>query len=146
MAKKQRSAKQKAATRKLVAFNKRKRSTPKRKTPKRKAAKRKVNKVKRKSKSVTKKGPIKAVIENPTLKKVLMAAGAVTIATSVAAIVAPQFVPTLQRPIVKAVLGFVTGDFVGAASNFVLGGGAGNVFNVNGGSQNALTSGGNGFA
>jgi len=53
--KKPRTAKQKAATRKLVAFNKRKSSPPRRKSPKRKAAKRKVIKAKTKSKSMAKK-------------------------------------------------------------------------------------------
>jgi len=64
------------------------------------------------------------VFGNPTLRKILMASGAVTIATSVAALVAPQFVPTIQKPIAKAVLGFLAGDFIGAIANFVLGSGA----------------------
>jgi len=75
---------------------------------------------------------------NPTLRKVLMAAGAVSVATSIAAIVAPSFVPTLQSPIVKAGLGFVAGDFIGAASAFLLGAGIGG--------NGAASSGGNGFA
>jgi len=126
--KKPRSAKQKAATRKLVAMNKRKaapkRKAPKRKAPKRKAApKRKPNKPAKKSSSVVSKKGLGKLVNNPTLKKVLLAAGAVSVATSVAAVVAPQFVPTLQRPIVRAALGFVTGDVIGAAANFVIGGG-----------------------
>jgi len=71
---------------------------------------------------------------NTTLRKVLMAAGAVSVATSVAALIAPSIVPTLQNPIVRAGLGFVTGDFVGAASNFLIGGGG----------LSSLTGGGNG--
>jgi len=149
--KKPRSAKQKAATRKLVARNKAKRRSPKRRSPKRKAPKRKrsrgkVNKKKTKRKSVVSKGIFKKVTGNPTLKKVLMAAGAVTIATSVAAVVAPQFVPTLQKPIVKAALGFVAGDVIGAASNFLLAGGAGNVLGGNARSQTMNNNGSNGFA
>jgi len=79
------------------------------------------------------------ITSNPTLKKVLIAAGAVSVATSAAAIVAPSLVPTIQKPIVKAILGFLTGDIVGAASNFLLGGGgnfiSGNS-NGNGGGNN----------
>jgi len=66
---------------------------------------------------------ISKITGNPILRKVLLAAGVVAVATSVASIVAPSLVPTLQRPIVRAGLGFVTGDFVGAISNFVIGGG-----------------------
>jgi len=88
---------------------------------------------------------------NPTLKKVLMAAGAVSIATSVAVLVAPSVVPTLQKPVVKAALGFVAGDFVGAASNFLLGGGATSITGaLNGNGRNGSVAingnGSNGFA
>lgn len=124
-----------------------KRSAPKRKAPKRKAPKRKAPKTtkrkvikpnKRRGNVVSRKG-ISKITGNPTLRKVLMAAGAVSVVTSVAALVAPQFVPTIQKPIVRAALGFVTGDFIGAASNFVIGGGLPSMTNGNGngGSTNA---------
>jgi len=142
MAKKRRSAKQKAATRKLIKFNKakKKKKTPKRRkktTKKRKSSKpkKKSNKKKSRPKKTMVKG-LSKVTSNPTLRKVLLAAGAVSIATSVAALAAPQLVPTIQRPIVKAALGFVTGDFIGAASNFLLGGGAGQITGRMNGSQN----------
>jgi len=132
MAKKRRSAKQKAATRKLVARNKKKaKKNPKRRTKRRTKAsvarpkRKKTNKGKKPRKNVVSKKGLSKITGNPTLRKVLLAAGAVSIATSVAALVAPSIVPTLQNPIVRAGLGFVTGDFVGAASNFVLGGGGG---------------------
>jgi len=149
--KKARSAKQKAATRKLVAFNKRKGRKParkaakRRKAPKRRGAKRKANKQSKapKRRMVSRKG-LSKITSNPTLKKILMAAGAVTVATSVAAIVAPQFVPTLQKPIVKAALGFVTGDIVGAASNFVIGGGG--LGSLGGGGNGNSSQMNNGFA
>jgi len=131
--KKPRSAKQKAATRKLVALNKRrgapKRKAPKRRSaPKRKTSKRKPNKQKKAPKRMAgKKNFVSKTFNNPTLKKVLMAAGAVSVATSIAAIAVPQLVPTLQRPIVKAVLGFAAGDIVGGASQFLLSGGVGSL-------------------
>jgi len=127
MAKKKRSAKQRAATRKLVALNKR-RASPKRKTRRKASTKRKTrrksNKAPKRKRPMAKRG-LSKITNNPTLKKVLMAAGAVTIATSVAAIVAPSLTPTIQSPIVRAGLGFVAGDFIGAVSNFVLAGGGG---------------------
>jgi len=99
----------------------RKAPTRRRKAPKR----RKVKKKSRPKKRVAGKKGLKGITGNPTLRKILLAAGAVSVATSVAAIVAPQFVPTLQNPLVKAGLGFVTGDIVGAASNFIIGGNLG---------------------
>jgi len=138
MAKKKRSAKQRAATRKLVALNrsrgskkrkKRRRSSTKSKTRRRASTKRKTrrksNKAPKRKKSMAGRKGLGKITSNPTLKKILMAAGAVTIATSVAAIVAPSLAPTIQSPIVRAGLGFVAGDFVGAVSNFVLAGGGG---------------------
>ena len=113
------------------------RSAPKRKASKRKAPKRKVLKQKKRKNNVVSRKGISKITGNPTLRKVLMAAGAVSVATSIAALVAPQFVPTIQRPIVRAALGFATGDFIGAASNFVIGGGLPSMSNGNGGSSNA---------
>jgi len=143
MAKKRRSAKQKAATRKLVRFNKskkkkkapkRRKNTTKKRNPPRKKTIKKKSAPKR---SVAGKKGISQVINNPTLKKVLLAAGAVSVATSVAAVAFPQAVPLLTRPIVKAGLGFLTGDFIGAVSNFVLGGGTPQIStSSNGGGDN----------
>jgi len=150
MAKKQRSAAQKRNDKRLGRAAKArakgpkarktpKRKAAKRKTPKRKAAKRKTNKQKKtpKRQMAGKKNFISKTLGNPTLKKVLLAAGAVSVATSVAAIVSPSLVPTLQRPIVKAALGFAAGDIVGGASQFLLSGGIGSIQNGNGGSSNA---------
>ena len=124
-----RSAKQRANDKRLGQMAKRRgRSNPKpkrkrRSTTKRRTSPKRVIKRRTPSKSVVGRGSLKKVINNPILKKVLLAAGAVTVATSIAGLVAPSLVPTLQRPIVRAGLGFVTGDFVGAISNFVIGGG-----------------------
>jgi len=120
--------KAKSAARKVKSKVKRRRS-PTKTTPKRKPSS---------NRSVaSSKFGLGKIFNNPTLKKVLMAAGAVTVATSAAAVVAPQFVPTLQKPIVKGILGFLTGDIIGAASNFLLSGGIG------GGSSNGNGGGGN---
>jgi len=134
--KKPRSAKQKAATRKLVRSN---RKTPKSRSKSRsrrktKAKSRRTNKrSKPRKKSMAGRKGLSKLTSNPTLRKVLMAAGAVSVATSVAALVFPSIVPTLQSPIVRAGLGFVAGDFIGAASNFVIGGG---VQSLTGGGSN----------
>jgi len=150
MAKKKRSAKQRAATRKLVAFNRSKgRKKPKKRSKPRKAARksrRKSIKPKKKRKSMAGRKGLSKITNNPTLKKILMAAGAVTIATSVAAIVAPSIAPTLQTPVVRAALGFVAGDFVGAASNFVLAGGGGLIGGNGGNAANVSQQGNSGFA
>ena len=117
--------------------SKARRSAPKRKASKRKAPKRKVLKQKKRKNNVVSRKGISKITGNPTLRKVLMAAGAVSVATSIAALIAPQFVPTIQKPIVRAALGFATGDFIGAASNFVIGGGLPSMSNGNGGGSNA---------
>jgi len=78
------------------------------------------------------------------LKKVLIAAGAATVATTVAALVFPRAVPLLSSPAGRAGVGFIFGDFVGAAGNFLLAGGVGNIGSLGQGSSNG--SGGSGFA
>jgi len=150
--KKARTAKQKAADNKngarLKRMNAAKRKGPKRRaSPKRKAAKRraapkrKTNKRKKapKRQMAGKKNFVSKTFSNPTLKKVLMAAGAVSVATTVAAIAVPSLVPTLQRPIVKAVLGFAAGDVIGGASQFLLSGGIGSL-GLGGSNGNTNTS------
>jgi len=147
--KKPRSAKQKAATRKLVAFNKRKRSPPRRKTPKRKAAKRKVNKPKTKSKTMVKKSLTSRIplVNNPTVKKVAAGIGLATIGVAVINIVAPQIA---QNPIVKPALAFLGGGVPGLIGQVVVDGSFG-IRNILGGNGNAgqsrsMSVAGNGFA
>ena len=91
-----RSAKQKAATRKLVALNKkRKRSSTKkggvRKTARRAftGIKRKTNKAKTKRKSV-KRNSVKSVLGSSTLKKVALGVGGATLATAMISFIAPN--------------------------------------------------------
>jgi len=138
----------------------RKSKTKRRKNPKRvKAGKKAARKRKSGSKSRKKnksskktkkrmvgKGSVSKVLNNKILRKVLLAAGVVAVATSVAQIVAPSLVPTLQRPIVRAGLGFVTGDFVGAISNFVIGGGGLGSLTGGNGQSNAVSASTSGFA
>jgi len=98
---------------------------------------RKKNKsTKPRKKSMAGKGGIKSKINSPIVRKVLMAAGVATIATSVAAIVLPSQAQLINSPIVKAGLGFVVGDIPGAVTNFLLSGGVGGLTGGNGSSSN----------
>jgi len=77
------------------------------------------------------------LLGNPTVKKIFIASGAASIIGTVVALVAPQFSAQVQTPIAKAIIGFLTGDIVGAAANFLLptvaGGAAQGSSNGNGG-------------
>jgi len=142
--KKARSPAQKSATRKLVALNRRRSKPRRRSAPKRKSkskTRRKPIKSKPRKKTVVKKG-LGKIFSNPALRKILMASGAVSIATSVALLVAPSIAPTIQNPLVKTGIGFLAGDFIGGATQFLLGGGLGGL----GGSANGGSAGTGGFA
>jgi len=128
-----RTAKQKAATRKLIKFNKAKankkkkakvkpRSAPKRKTAKRKAP-RKVNKRKSPKRSMAKGSKI-PFINNPTVKKVAVGVGLATLATVALTAVAPQFA---NNPIVKPAVAFLGGGPVAAVVTLFLNGGLGSL-------------------
>lgn len=127
-----RSAKQKAATKKLVAFNKR-RAKPKRSRPKPKAAKRraakaakrrappKVNKRKATSKSMAGKIPI---INNPTFKKIAVGVGA----ASLVGVAIAQVAPSLgNNPIIKPAVAFLAGGPIAAVVTLFLNGGLGSL-------------------
>jgi len=136
MAKKKRSAKQRAATRKLVAFNRRKgrkkpkkRSKPRKQAPKRK---KKIKSTKPRKKAMAGKGGFKSKLQSPLLKKVLMAAGVVSIATAVVSLVLPNQAQLINSPVVKTGLGFLVGDIPGAVTNLLLSGGVGNLTGGNG--------------
>lgn len=102
MAKKQRSAKQKAATRKLVAFNKRK------STPKRRKSSRKVNKPRKSRSNVAKKrrAPSRGrqvagglvnkipILKNKTVQQIGLALGMARIASTAARVVP---IPIIQN-------------------------------------------------
>jgi len=142
MAKKRRSAKQQAATRKLVALNKRRRSTkPKtRRTASKRRKSSKTNKPRKPSKSMAKRrgssgkksgflGKV-PLINNPTFKKAAAGVGTATIGAAVLSIIAPGLA---ANPIVKPVLALAGGDIVGLAAQVLSGGGL-----------SQLTGGGNG--
>jgi len=113
---------------------------------KRGSKRRKKNKsTKPRKKSMAGKKGLSKITNNPLLKKVLLAAGAVTIATSVLSIVAPNQAQILNSPVVKAGIGFLVGDLPGAATNFVLAGGGGFVGN-GGNAGNVSQQGNSGFA
>jgi len=136
-----RSAKQKAATRKLVALNKRRARKSK---PKRRSSKpRKLNKVKSRRKpmakprrstkrSFTSKIPL---VNNPTIRKAATGIGLATIGVAALAAFAPQFA---SNPIVKPALAFLGGGVPGVIGQVVVQGGISglsNVFGGNGGSN-----------
>ena len=146
-----RSAKQKAAIRKLVAFNKR-RAKPKRSRPKPKAAKRraakaakrrapKVNKQKRTSKSMVKGIPI---INNPTFKKIAVGVGA----ASLVGVAVAQVAPSLgNNAILKPAVAFLAGGPIAAIVTLFLNGGLGSLgLNLGGNSETQSRAVNTGFA
>jgi len=96
---------------------KRRRKTTTSKAPVR--PKKKSNSSKKKSNGMVfgKKIPL---LNNPTVRKIFIASGAASIIGTVVAVVAPSFAAQVQSPIAKAIIGFLTGDFVGAAANFLI--------------------------
>lgn len=119
-----RSAKQKAATRKLVALNKKRKKSSTKKGGVRKTArraftgiKRKTNKAKTKRKSV-KRNSIKSVLGSSTLKKVALGVGGATLATAMISIVAPNSSIGKFAPSAGA---FALGGIEGLIGQFALG-------------------------
>jgi len=116
-----------AARRKIIAAAKTAGRKIRKKVTRRKATtskapvrpKKKSNSSKSQSKSMVfgKKIPL---LNNPTVRKIFIASGAASIIGTVVAVVAPSFAAQVQSPIAKAIIGFLTGDFVGAAANFLL--------------------------
>ena len=91
MVKKRRSAKQKAATRKLVSLNKRRKTKKRSSTKKggiRKTARRALKGV-RKRRSMPRKG-LKGLTSSSTLKKVALGVGGATLATAMISFIAPN--------------------------------------------------------
>jgi len=143
-----RSAKQKAATRKLVAFNKRK-TTPKR----RKAApKRKVNKPRKRRATVVKKrstpkkkglGSSIPLINNPMFKKAAVGVGTATLGAAALGLVLPSFA---NNPIVKPVLALVAGGPIGAVAQVLTQGGISGLGLGGGGNTSGAVQSTGGFA
>jgi len=99
-------------------------------------------------KSVFKKIPL---INNPIVRKVFIAAGAVSIIVSILALISPRAAAAANSTVGRGVIGLATGDVVGAVSNVAIpllrGGGLGNLLGGTG-NGNAGNGGGNtgGFA
>jgi len=142
-----RSAKQKAATRKLVALNKRrakpkKRSSKPRKVNKRKSPTKRMAKRRSTSKrSFTSKIPL---VNNPTIRKAATGIGLATIGVAALSAFAPQFA---SNPIVKPALAFLGGGVPGIIGQVVVQGGLGGLTNIFGGGNTSNGGGVNaGFA
>jgi len=80
------------------------------------------------------------------VRKVFIAAGAVSIIVSVLSLISPRAAGAANSTIGRGVIGLATGDIVGAASNVILpllqGGGGLNL----GGNGGSTSAGNNGFA
>lgn len=119
-----RSAKQKAATRKLVALNKKRKKSSTKKGGVRKTArraftgiKRKTNKAKTKRKSV-KRNSVKSVLGSSTLKKVALGVGGATLATAMISFIAPNSsIAKFTAPLGA----FALGGIEGVIGQFALG-------------------------
>jgi len=85
------------------------------------------------------------VLNNPIVKKIFIAAGAVSIIVSVLALISPRAAAAANSTVGRGVIGLATGDVVGAVSNVAIplirGGGLGNLL---GGNGNGGNGGGNG--
>jgi len=108
-----------------------KRRVTRRRSPSRAPISRKATKTR--SKSVVGFGGIKATLNKPIIRKVLIAAGLVSVLVSVLNLVSPRAAGAVNSTAGRAALGFVSGDFVGAASNVLLGGGLSSITNLIGG-------------
>jgi len=150
MAKKKRSAKQKANDRRLGQMAK---ARARKSTPKRRKSRRKVNKPRKRSRNVaakrrstSKRSFISKIplVNNPTVRKVATGIGLATIGATVISIVSPQIA---NNPITKPALALIGGGLPGLIGQVVTQGGLGNLGNIFGGGQsNAASVGDTGFA
>jgi len=106
---------------------------------------------KKRSNNVVGFGGIKSTLNKPIIRKVLMAAGLVSVAISILSLISPRAAGAVNTTAGRAALGFVSGDFIGAASNVILGGGLSSITGLlggggNGGSGNTAVQGSAGFA
>ena len=88
MVKRRRTAKQKAATRKLVSLNKRRKST--KKGGIRKTARRAYKKVRKTTRRMPRRSSLKGLTSSSTLKKVALGVGGATLATAMISFIAPN--------------------------------------------------------
>ena len=121
--KKARSAKQKAATRKLVSLNKRRKSKTKRRTSTkkggiRKTARRAYKKVRKTTRRMPRRSSLKGLTSSSTLKKVALGVGGATLATAMISFIAPNSSVGKFAPSVGA---YALGGIEGIIGNFALG-------------------------
>ena len=95
MVKKRRTAKQKAATRKLVSLNKRRKTKTKKRTSTKKGGVRKTARkafkgLTKKRRSMPRKSSLKGLTSSSTLKKVALGVGGATLATAMISFIAPN--------------------------------------------------------
>jgi len=88
------------------------------------------------------------IISNPIVKKIFIAAGAVSIIVSVLGLISPRAAAAANSTVGRGVIGLATGDVVGAVSNVAIplirGGGLGNLLGGNGNGGNSSNGGNNG--
>lgn len=119
-----RTAKQKAATRKLVALNKKRRSkTTKRRTSTKKGGVRKTARkafkgLTKKRRSMPRRSSLKGLTSSNTLKKVALGVGGATLATAMISFIAPNSSVGKFAPSVGA---YALGGIEGIIGNFALG-------------------------
>ena len=119
-----RTAKQKAATRKLVALNKRRRSktTKRRKSTKkggvRKTARKAFKGLTKKRRRMPRKSSLKGLTSSSTLKKVALGVGGATLATAMISFIAPNSSLGRFAPVAGS---YALGGIEGIIGNFALG-------------------------
>jgi len=140
VAKKRRTAKQKAASKRNVkkAQAKRRKSSKSRKTNKRKSRSKSV--AKRRSSSTRGIASKIPLINNPTFKKAATGIGVATLGVAVLSLVLPQ---VANQPLVKPVLALIGGGVPGVVAQFLVQGG-GNLSNILGGGNGGAVGGGAG--
>jgi len=128
-----------------------KRRITRRKTSKSRAPVRRNNSKRSTNRSMVGRNFLKKIplINSPIVRKVFIAAGAVSIIVSVLSLISPRAAAAANSTIGRGVIGLATGDIVGAVSNVAIpliqGGGLGGILGGgNGGGQ--TTAGTNGFA
>jgi len=120
-----------------------KRRVTRRKSSTRRAPVRRSNSKRSRSKGVVggflKKIPL---INNPTVRKVFIAAGAVSIIVSVLSLISPRAASAANSTIGRGVIGLATGDIVGAVSNVAIPLIQGGGLNLGGGGNGSSSTGG----
>lgn len=120
MANKKRTAKQKAATKKLVALNKKKakKRTSTKKGQVRKTARKAFKGLTKKRRSMPRRSSLKGLTSSSTLKKVALGVGGATLATAMISFIAPNSQLGKFAPAAGA---YALGGIEGIIGNFALG-------------------------